>query len=88
VYVSVQITSIELRFHVRCSQESDCIMSDAEVIPAQFSHSVKIEQTAKGARVTVHVNANSGPEAMTETVNLYRATKLQLERLNEIVAYY
>ena len=35
-------------------------------IPTQFSHSVKIEQSAKGARVTVHVNANNGLEAMEQ----------------------
>jgi hypothetical protein len=28
-------------------------------IPSQFSHSVKLEQTAKGVRITVHVNADS-----------------------------
>jgi hypothetical protein len=55
-------------------------------IPTQFSHSVKIEQTVKGARVTVHVNANNGLEAMEQSINLYRATKLQLEQQKEVVA--
>jgi hypothetical protein len=55
-------------------------------IPSQFSHSVKIEQTVKGARVTVHVNANNGLEAMEQSINLYRATRLQLEELKEVVA--
>jgi hypothetical protein len=55
-------------------------------IPTQFSHSVKIEQTVKGARITVHVNANNGLEAMEQSINLYRATKLQLEQLKEPVA--
>lgn len=55
-------------------------------IPTQFSHSVKIEQTAKGARITVHVNANNGLEAMEQSINLYKATKLQLEELKEVVA--
>jgi hypothetical protein len=54
--------------------------------PSQFSHSVKIEQTAKGARITVHVNANNGVEATEQSINLYRATKLQLEQLKEVVA--
>lgn len=54
--------------------------------PVLFSHSVKIEQTAKGARVTVHVNANNGLEAMEQSVNLYRATKLQLEQYKEVIA--
>lgn len=55
-------------------------------IPAQFTHSVKIEQTQKGARVTVHVNSNSGPEAMEQAISLYRTTKLKLEELKEAVA--
>ena len=54
--------------------------------PIQFSHSVKIEQTAKGARITVHVNSNDALEAMNQAIKLYRATKLELERLKEIVA--
>ena len=55
-------------------------------IPTIFTHSVKIEQTAKGARVTVHVNANNGLEAMEQSISLYRATKLQLEQVKEVVA--
>jgi hypothetical protein len=61
-------------------------LTDTETIPAQFSHSVKIEQTAKGARVTVHVNANDGLAALEQSINLYRATKLELERQKEVVA--
>jgi 5-hydroxyisourate hydrolase-like protein (transthyretin family) len=62
------------------------MQNDIESIPALFSHCVKIEQTAKGARVTVHVNTNNGLEAMDQSINLYRATKLQLEQLKEVVA--
>jgi hypothetical protein len=61
-------------------------LTETEVIPTLFSHSVKIEQTAKGARVTVHVNANNRLEAMEQSINLYRATKLELEHLKEVVA--
>jgi hypothetical protein len=61
-------------------------LTETEVIPTLFSYSIKIEQTAKGARVTVHVNANNGLEAMEQSINLYRATKLQLEQLKEVVA--
>jgi hypothetical protein len=53
-------------------------MNDDETLPTQFSHSVKIEQTVKGARITVHVNANEGLEAMEQSINLYRATRLEL----------
>ena len=55
-------------------------------IPTVFTHSVKIEQTVKGARVTVHVNANNAIEALEQSINLYRATRLQLEELKEVVA--
>ena len=55
-------------------------------VPAMFSHSVKIEQTAKGARVTVHVNANNPLEAMEQSINLYTSTKFQLEQVKEVVA--
>ena len=55
-------------------------------IPTVFTHSVKIEQTAKGARVTVYVSANNGLEAMEQSINLYMATKLQLEQVKEVVA--
>lgn len=48
--------------------------------------SVKIEQTAKDARVTVHVNANDGLAALEQSINLYRATRLQLEQQKEVVA--
>jgi hypothetical protein len=57
-----------------------------EIIPTQFNHSIKIEQTVKGARITVHVNANEGLEALQQLINLYRATRLELERLKEVVA--
>jgi hypothetical protein len=60
-------------------------ISETEIqIPTQFSHSVKIEQSAKGARITVHVNANNGLEAMEQSINLYRATKLELEHQKEV----
>jgi hypothetical protein len=60
-------------------------MSDTEV-STQHSHSVKIEQSAKGARVTVHVNANNELEAMEQAINLYIMTKQTLEQRAEIVA--
>jgi hypothetical protein len=63
--------------------------SETEVtttIPTMFTHSVKIEMTAKGARVTVHVNADEALEAMNQAINLYRATKLELEQQKEAVA--
>jgi hypothetical protein len=51
-----------------------------------FSHSVKIEQTVKGARITVHVNANDSNVAMKEAISLYQNTKMQMKSLGEEVA--
>ena len=45
------------------------VTNDTE-IPTQFSHSVKIEQGQKGARIAVHVYANNGLEAMEQAINL------------------
>jgi hypothetical protein len=53
-------------------------MNEDTILPTQFSHSVKIEQTVKGA--------NEGLEALQQSINLYRATRLELERLKEVVA--
>jgi hypothetical protein len=36
-----------------------------------FSHSCKIEQTAKGARVTVHVSANNFQDARMQSTELF-----------------
>lgn len=47
-------------------------------IPSQFSHSVKLEQTAKGVRVTVHVSANSPTTARQEAIDMYIATQAEL----------
>ena len=63
------------------------VQNDNEIqIPTQLSHSVKIEQGQKGARIAVHVYASNGLEAMEQAISLYRATRLQLEELKEVVA--
>jgi hypothetical protein len=36
-----------------------------------FSHSVKIEQTSKGCRVTTHVSSNNFKDARYEAVDLF-----------------
>jgi hypothetical protein len=36
-----------------------------------FSHSVKIEQSAKGARITVHVSANNFADARMQSTELF-----------------
>jgi hypothetical protein len=45
-------------------------------IPQQYTHSVKIEDTAKGIRLSVHVYANSSGEAMEEAFNTYLKAKM------------
>lgn len=49
-------------------------------------YSVKIEQTQKGARVTVHVYENDATNAMLRAVQLYQDTRKKLEQLCEVVA--
>lgn len=48
-------------------------------IPSQFSHSVKLEQTAKGVRITVHVSADNGITARQEAIDMYIATQTELK---------
>jgi hypothetical protein len=50
------------------------------------NHNVKIEQSARGSRISVDANANKYYEAMKQAISLYRSTKLSLENLNEMVA--
>lgn len=58
-------------------------MSEQTEFPQQFTHSVKVEQSAKGARVTVHVFANSKDEAIRQAVDIYKSTieTLKAEKL-------
>lgn len=55
-------------------------------VPPNFSHAVKIEQTAKGARVTVHVYSNNSNEAMMQAIGLYDETIKNLQKGSHIVA--
>jgi flagellar motor protein MotB len=43
-----------------------------------FSHSIKIEQTSKGSRVTVHVSANNFADARYEAVDLFKKVQEDL----------
>lgn len=54
--------------------------------PPIFSHDVKIEQSAKGARVTVHTFASDPQVAIDQAVKLYQETKKALETAGELVA--
>lgn len=55
--------------------------------PTLFSHSVKIEQTAKGARITVHVNANGSDAAQSEAIVLYLKTKSALAKYEDLAPF-
>jgi hypothetical protein len=54
--------------------------------PAQFSHSVKIEQSAKGARVTVHVLGNSQQEAIDQAIQMYSSVRKRLKEEGHILS--
>jgi hypothetical protein len=41
-----------------------------------YSHSIKIEDTAKGIRLSVHVYANSTGEAIEQAFNTYLKAKM------------
>jgi ribosome-associated translation inhibitor RaiA len=49
-------------------------------IPVQFTHSLKIEETAKGIRISVHVYTNDSQTAIDEAMKLYLDTKLRAEK--------
>jgi hypothetical protein len=42
----------------------------------QFSHSLKLEETAKGLRISVHVYANNHEKAIEEAFNMYLKAKM------------
>jgi hypothetical protein len=42
-----------------------------------FSHSLKLEETAKGLRISVHIYARNTAEALEEAFNLYLQSKIK-----------
>ena len=63
-------------------------MSEEERIefPSQFSHSVKIEQSAKGARVTVHVLGKNQQDAIDQAIQMYSSVRKRLEEEGHILS--
>lgn len=55
-------------------------------VSQQFAYDVKIEQSAKGARVTVHARSNDYGEAMNQAAAMYVGMQRQLEALGQVVA--
>ena len=67
---------------------SDSIMSGEVQIrfPVQFSHSVRIKQTAKGARILVRALANNQEEAINQAIQMYGEAKRRLEAKGHKIA--
>jgi len=42
------------------------------VIPTTYTHSLKLEETAKGIRISVHVYANNQEDVIQETFETYK----------------
>ena len=60
-------------------------MSEVE-LPAQYTHSVKLEETAKGVRVHVHAYANGQSNAIFEAVETLINTRKELEGRDVVLA--
>ena len=54
--------------------------------PARFSYSVKTERSAKGARVIVHILANSQQEAIDQAIRMYSSVRKRLEDEGHILS--
>jgi hypothetical protein len=52
----------------------------------QYTHSVKLEETAQGLRIHVHVYANDRETAMNQAIQTYDLTKRGLENLKIVLA--
>ena len=50
-------------------------MSSEVTIPTQFTHDLKIDDTAKGIRISVHVYANTMEAAVGEAFNMYLSAR-------------
>lgn len=56
-------------------------LEDVE-IPAQFTHSVKLNYTAKGVRPDIHVYANDRKTAVSEAIAFLKDIKAELKKEN------
>jgi hypothetical protein len=53
-------------------------MSDQAQLQPVLPYSVKVEQTAKGARISVHIYGKTAEEVTEQVVQLYTNVKKQL----------
>jgi hypothetical protein len=51
-------------------------MTENIEIPTQYTHSLKLEDTAKGIRLSVHVWANSTGEAIEQAFTTYLKARM------------
>jgi hypothetical protein len=51
-----------------------------EEIPVQYIHSIKIEDTAKGIRLSVHVYTNDKETVINEAIATYLETKQSVKK--------
>jgi len=51
-------------------------MNSVVPLEGQFSHSLKLEETAKGLRISVHVYTDDGEKAIEEAFNTYLKAKM------------
>jgi len=49
-------------------------------IPTQYTHSLKLEETAKGIRISVHVYTNDRNTAIDEAFTTYLEAKQRAEK--------
>jgi hypothetical protein len=49
-------------------------------IPIQYTHSIKVEDTAKGIRISVHVYTNDRQTAISEVIETYHETRQRAEK--------
>lgn len=68
------------------TMREDKPMTQQEEIPVQYTHSIKIEDTAKGIRISVHVYTNDRNTAISEVIETYLETKQKAERERIIIA--
>ncbi len=61
-------------------------MSEQAELPDQWTHSVKLSETAKGCRIDVHVYANNQNSAIFEAVETYLNTKKECEARGIVLA--
>ena len=61
-------------------------MTEEIKIPEQWTHSVKLSETAKGIRIDVHVYANSQNSAIFEAVETYLNIKKECEARGIVLA--